>query len=362
MHTLTQYLECLENSEGLCRRLSGFVPERTAEGSIRHFSGNSAILFPIRLGGRRLRLRCYTRTPGRDLRRLYGERLYEQELLLFNGEGAQWVDVVVEEWIEGMTLEECIAKAAKAGDCEALKALSEGFEQLAAGLLAAPWAHGDLKPENIIVTPSGEEQLIDFDACYLPDEGLHEAPERGTPAYQHPSRGAIHDRWIDHYPIALISVQLRALALDPSLYARFYQGDGLLLHPERLFEEPTARFNYRRPKPIALCEGYRELCELFSLRGEARYYRLARLLQYESHRLPDVEELISFRHPDNPIPDTEVYYDRNLAGFATASWRSPLLFDEAFEFQGERATVRIGDHWHEIDRTLRTRKPTRGPR
>lgn len=336
-------------------------PERKADGSLRYFTGNSAILFPIRLNGERLKLRCYTRTVERNLKRLYGPRLYEKELLLFTEKGGEWVDVVVEKWIEGENLEASIERAAQAGNQEKLMALSEGFDQLAARLLAEEWAHGDLKPENVVVSPTGEQQLIDFDATFLPDEGLSEPPERGTPAYRHPMRDLMHDKWIDHYPAALISSQLRALALDPTLYKRFGGGDAQLFHPEELFEERNPRFRYRRARSIEQCEAYAAVCNLLSAHCEARHYRLARLLQYESHRLPDVEELIAFRYPDNPIPKAEVYYDRNLAGFTASSWRSPLLFDEAFEFQGERATVRIGDHWHEIDRTLRIRKPKRGP-
>lgn len=333
-------------------------PERTATGSLRYYTGNSAILFPIRLNGERLKLRCYTRTIERDLKRLYGRRLYERELLLFTEQGGEWVDVVVEEWIEGESLELCIERAARAGDKRGLMALSEGFDELVAGLLAEEWAHGDLKSENVVVSPSGEQHLIDFDACYLPDEGPGEAPERGTPAYQHPMRGVLHDKWIDHYPAALISAQLRALALDPTLYDRFGGGDGLLFHPEELFEERNPRFHYRRAAALGSCEAYDAVCELLATQGSARHYRLARLLQYESHRLPGVEELLAFHYPEEPLVEAEVWYDRHLAGYTNPSGaHSPLLFDEAFEFLNDRARVRIGGYWHEIDRSLRIQKP-----
>jgi thiamine kinase-like enzyme len=56
-----------------------------------------------------------------------------------------------------------MVRAAKAEERNTLHHLSAQFEQLASELLQAPWAHGDLKPENIVVSREGELQLIDFD-------------------------------------------------------------------------------------------------------------------------------------------------------------------------------------------------------
>lgn len=39
---------------------------------------------------------------------------------------------------------------------------------MAAALTADDWAHGDLKPENIVADNRGRLHLIDFDAMFLP--------------------------------------------------------------------------------------------------------------------------------------------------------------------------------------------------
>ncbi len=347
MHTLTQYLHTLENPEGLCRRLEGFELIRDTTGKPIYHIGNSAILFKIRLHNRTLRLRCYTHPMGSNLELLYGEALLRKELYLYCGTGGEWVDVVVEDWIEGKTLEQEMHEAIGAQDRHHLMILARAFERFAARLLAEEWAHGDLKPENILVSESGELRLIDFDGCYLPESNRHEAPERGTPAFQHPCRGATYDRWIDHYPAALITTQLHALALDPTLAVRTPQADGFLFLPEELL----TRTGRRPPKP---CACYEEVLQRFADRGDARHYRLAKILCHPTHRLPHVEELLSFENPLRNLDGAESYFDQGLAGFVTPTGkRTPLLYDEAFDFSEGWALIRIGNRRHYIDRCLR---------
>ena len=57
---------------------------------------------------------------------------------------------------------------AGAGDREALSLLAGRFDRMALWLLQQPYAHGDIKPDNILVEPSGELRLIDLDGMFLP--------------------------------------------------------------------------------------------------------------------------------------------------------------------------------------------------
>ena len=59
---------------------------------------------------------------------------------------------------------------------------------MAAALTADDWAHGDLKPENIVADNRGRLHLIDFDAMFLPAFAGRHSPELGTAAFQHPAR------------------------------------------------------------------------------------------------------------------------------------------------------------------------------
>ena len=147
-------------------------------------------------------------------------------------------------------------------DRECLQILVRLFDRLALALVTDDRAHGDLKPENIIVGDDGTLCPIDFDASYLPAFAGEISPELGTAAYQHPARTAADfDERIDDYPAALISTALHALAEDPTLWDRYGSSDGLLYTPQRIASDrPTGRRS------------------LFEKRGMAVQYRIAQLL------------------------------------------------------------------------------------
>lgn len=235
MSSLTQYLFTLEEPYALTRSLGEIVLCRDADGRVQYSVGNAAIVFRILHNGAVKALRCYRRTMSR-LRMIYGKELLEEELFLFtSNEQGVWVDVVLTDWIEGIDLRTAIDRAGRNHDQAQLALLSEGFDRLAAALLADDWAHGDLKPENIILTPQGGLQLIDRDGCFLPSMRGMLAIEVGTPSYQHPTRSeADFDERIDDYPAALIATALHALQLDPTLYDRFGARDGLLFTPRTI--------------------------------------------------------------------------------------------------------------------------------
>lgn len=53
----------------------------------------------------------------RHLREIYGDKLLEKELFLYtSSETGVWVDAVLGDWIEGVTLHEAAAEAALARD------------------------------------------------------------------------------------------------------------------------------------------------------------------------------------------------------------------------------------------------------
>lgn len=279
MYTLRQYLTTLEEPSGLCRTLEPFELCRDQQGRPLYAVGNSAAVFRIRREGRLQALRCYMR-PAEHLAEIYGSRLLTRELFLYTSpdEGV-WCDVVVDDWVEGRTLREEIDLALQAADRERLGALANRFDRLAARLVADDWAHGDLKPENIVVRPSGELQLIDFDAMFLPAFAGRRSPELGTTAYQHPAREAGDlDASLDDYPAALISTALHALALDPTLYVRYPDADGLLFSPQQIRTD----------------EALREAIALFEREGLAVQYRIARLLYAPTPRLFGLPELLAW--------------------------------------------------------------------
>ena len=95
--------------------------------------------------------------------------------------------------------------------------------------MSQPFAHGDLKPDNILVTEDGTLVLVDYDGMYVPAMQGQKARELGSPDYRHPMRTEdCFNEHIDDFPLALIGMSLKAIALDSSLLQNNAKSDSLL--------------------------------------------------------------------------------------------------------------------------------------
>ncbi len=280
---ITDYIGALENPTGVFRTLGEVSVERDIYGAVHLRAGNSAAVFRYTdEAGKARFLKCHIR-PNPHLRAVYDYierrrpallpevRLLPGELWVHTlGGGSGWADVVEGEWISGETLAAAVARAVKARDGVRLGELAAAFDALRASLAAAEWAHGDLKPENIIVRSGGVRvddedgcsgyesvtggqpllALIDCDAMWIPALAGKRAAELGTPPYRDPARvaaqgvasGAMQglspeaaqvaegvaeqgaarfDKTIDDYPARLIGEALHRLASRPELWSGY---------------------------------------------------------------------------------------------------------------------------------------------
>ncbi len=341
MYTLRQYLFSIEDPYGLFRTLDDLRFEQEEDGRLCYHIGNSAVTFPAWHDGAKYALRCYFR-PTRQLQRIYGEHYHPRELFLYDTlPHGQWVDVVLTPWVEGKSFADAIHTAATAHDKGRLATLSALFDMLASELLDAPWAHGDLKPENIIIGPDDTLHLIDRDAMFLPEMQGELSPELGTAAFQHPARSASDfDATIDDFSVALISTALHALSLDPTLYDRYGSRDGVLIDTQNLANDPALQ----------------EILQLYETQGDAIRYRIARTLLRRRPATLLCRELMHligkpFAVADGEVP--ELYFSNaGLWGFRTADRIIiPPLYDNGYDFTEGVAAVRLGHCWHFIDRT-----------
>ena len=303
------------------------------------WNGATAAVFKVLHHGKLYKLRCLLRTKYNS-RAIYGDRYYPEELFVTApGQRSAWADVILEEWVEGESLELVIRGAI--GDREQMAALADKFDRFALDLLSQPWAHGDLKPDNMVVTPEGELRLVDFDAMYLPQFTYADCEELGTRGYQHPRRADIFDKHIDDYPIALISTMLHAFALDPTLSQPYSLDDKMFITPAEAIEGRDPALD--------------EVERLLALQGNAARYRIAQLLRSPYPTLTQLKELLSLslRTPqaDSGEPlESDTY--RGWWGFRNpqGEFVIPPLYDCVWEFTEGLAAVQLGRSWHFIDR------------
>ncbi len=343
-----QYLKALADPVGRFRTLG--VPRVVPMGSFR--TGNDAVVFRIVSEGRTMMLKCYLREPQAIEERCACSQLtpltaycrwLDSELMIDDDSGgAVEVGVTVGEWIEGRTLADEILDAVVERDTERLAHLSAEFDRLALRLLDEEWAHGDLKPENIICSPEGM-RLIDIDSIYTPELAGLTTSQLGTEGYRHPSRTEHDfDRHLDDYPIALISATLAALALDYDLYRRFDRGDGVLIDPtEAVAGTSTAVAEMKR---------------LFAHAGDAAHYKIISDLRTPLLRILDLCDTVRQAVEGAPVTDhLELAARGGHWGYTDSEgrWVIQPVYRSAFEFREGYAAVQLGYVWQYIDRHAR---------
>lgn len=155
-------------------------------------------------------------------------RYYERELFVdSNVSSESEFPVLLMDWVEGSTMELYIREHYR--DSYAMEMLCYRFCRLAAYLRSQPFAHGDVKPDNIMVSDTGTLTLIDYDGMFVPSMQGESSPTLGTEEFRHPLRTPeLFDATIDDFALASIALSLRAIALDSQLLDQYGAPDRLL--------------------------------------------------------------------------------------------------------------------------------------
>ena len=245
---LKEYIEAIAEPDDF-KTQSSLVPVLTADGKPVFSSGAFAVVFKMRdtLTGECKALKCFLREQERrnESYGLISEELdyvqtpfltsikyLEQELYVdAQSTDENWFPVVLMDWVEGVPLDKYVKE--KYADRKAMSLLAYNFGRLAEWLLTQPFAHGDLKPDNILVKPDGSLVLVDYDGVFVPAMKGWSARENGSPAFRHPQREQQpFDVTIDDFSLCSIMLSLLSLLQNPSLIKYVGQGDRLLFSEE----------------------------------------------------------------------------------------------------------------------------------
>ena len=242
---ISEYIEAIQSAEENFDQYNALRPVLDDKGNPVMSSGNFAVVFKMQdeQTKRLYAVKCFTRDQeGRqaNYRKIAEElefvsspylvhfRFLEKELFVDTSQGdAEEYPVLVMDWVEGEPLDRYLR--AYLQDTYALQLLAYRFCRMGAWLLSQPFAHGDLKPDNILVKTDGSLVLVDYDGMFVPTMQGKQAGELGSPDFRHPLRTAADfNEHIDDFSIASIALSLKAIALQPSLYDQFAASDRLL--------------------------------------------------------------------------------------------------------------------------------------
>lgn len=243
---ISEYVEAIRSAEDNFDQLSDLRPVLDSNGNPVMSSGNFAVVFKMQnVNTQQLyAVKCFTREQEKreeHYRKIAEEleftsspyllhfRYLEDELFVDTTQSnTNDFPVLVMDWAEGVTLDNYLK--AHLHDSYALQQLAYRFCRMGAWLLSQPFAHGDLKPDNILVKKDGSLVLVDYDGMFVPALQDENANELGSPDFRHPLRTeATFNEHIDDFAITSIALSLKAISLQPSLYNQFATADRLLL-------------------------------------------------------------------------------------------------------------------------------------
>ena len=241
--SITEYRDAIQYPESFdSKELQCFRPVKDGSEPVMT-SGNFAVVFKMQnpKTGETFALKCFTQDQdGRaeayrqietELRYVdspYFISLHYIDKGIWAGDYDSAFPVLLMPWVDGEPLDRHIAALVKT-DPKRLHLVAYKFSVMASWLVNQPFAHGDIKPDNILVRADGSMVLVDYDGLFVPSMLGTPSREAGTPAFRHPNRPRMpFDERIDDFPLASINLSLYLIALKPGLLQKYGAKDRLL--------------------------------------------------------------------------------------------------------------------------------------
>ena len=274
---ISEYVRAIQDASSNLDKLAHLVPVLDDHGEPYRSSGAFAIVFKMEdeQTGKCYALKCFTEEQeGRaeayrqiadelefvDSSYITSVKYLDKEIFVDSSCEEDEFPVLLMDWIDGETMENYIAENYQ--DNYAMAMLCYRFCKMAAWLRSQPFAHGDIKPDNIMVRPDGNLTLVDYDGMFVPAMKGQKSPTIVTKDFSHPLRTVDDfDETIDDFALASIALSLKAISQKPSLLDEYGASDRLL------FSES----DYRNPSNSKVISALQELmcdkdfCALYSL-------------------------------------------------------------------------------------------------
>lgn len=247
--TISEYIEAIKAAEDNFKELINLRPVLGEDGLPVMTGGNFAVVFQMKEveTGKLYALKCFTKDQvgrgeayrliteelkGVDSPYLTSIRYLDKELFVDTDLTSETeFPVLLMDWVDGKPLDKYLRE--NLDDKYALEMLAYRFSQLAQWLIPQPFAHGDLKPDNILVKDDGSLVLVDYDGMYVPAMKGQKARELGSPDFRHPQRTEDDfDEHIDDFALASILVSLKGIAMDSNMLNDYGAPDRLLFSKE----------------------------------------------------------------------------------------------------------------------------------
>ena len=274
---ISEYVKAIQDAGDNLEQLAHLTPVLDDHGEPYRSSGAFAVVFKMqdKSSGKYYALKCFTEEQqGRaeayrqiadeldmvDSPYITSVKYMEKELFVDSQCEEDEFPVLLMDWVDGETMEAYIA--ANYHNQSAMSMLCYRFGKMAAWLRSQSFAHGDIKPDNIIVRPDGSLTLVDYDGMFVPSMKGSQSPTIGTKDFCHPLRTVDDfDETIDDFSLASIALSLKAISMKSTLLDIYGASDRLL------FSEN----DYRNPASSKVISALQELmcdknfCTLYSL-------------------------------------------------------------------------------------------------
>ena len=274
---ISEYVRAIQDASNNLDELAHLVPVQDDHGEPYRSSGAFAVVFKMKdeQTGKCYALKCFTEEQeGRaeayrqiadelefvDSSYITSVKYLDKEIFVDSSCEEDEFPVLLMDWIDGETMENYIAENYQ--DNYAIAMLCYRFCKMAAWLRSQPFAHGDIKPDNIMVRPDGTLTLVDYDGMFVPAMKGQKSPTIGTKDFSHPLRTVNDfDETIDDFALASIALSLKAISMNSTLLDTYGASDRLL------FSEN----DYRNPSNSKVISALQELmcdknfCTLYSL-------------------------------------------------------------------------------------------------